>query len=56
MIRYVTLGANDLEQAGRFYDAVLAPIGYVRLSTKEGEIGYGPRPSGTPSRGPSFSS
>ena len=46
MIRYVTLGANDLQQAGRFYDAVLAPIGYVRLSTKDGEIGYGARPVG----------
>ena len=46
MIRYVTLGADDLEAAGRFYDAVLAPLGYVRLSTQDGEIGYGPRPVG----------
>jgi catechol 2,3-dioxygenase-like lactoylglutathione lyase family enzyme len=46
MLRYVTLGADDLEAAGRFYDAVLAPLGYVRLSTRDGELGYGPPPVG----------
>lgn len=41
MLAYVTLGTNDLEAAGRFYDAALAPLGYVRLATKAREIGYG---------------
>lgn len=41
MLTYVTLGSNDLEASGRFYDAVLAPLGYVRLATKAHEIGYG---------------
>ena len=41
MICYLTLGTNQLEAAGRFYDAVLAPLGYVRLRTLATEIGYG---------------
>ncbi|MFO1150902.1 MAG: VOC family protein [Alsobacter sp.] len=43
MIRYVTLGADDLAAAARFYDAALAPLGLVRLVTRDGEIGYGRR-------------
>lgn len=42
MLRYVTLGADDLAAATRFYDAVLAPLGYVRQITTEVELGYGP--------------
>jgi len=35
MIGYVTLGTNDLERAGKFYDALLAELGGKRvLSTK----------------------
>jgi catechol 2,3-dioxygenase-like lactoylglutathione lyase family enzyme len=49
MLAYVTLGTNDLDRAGTFYDAVLAPLGIVRRSASEGEIGYGPDPA--PSRG-----
>lgn len=30
MLGYVTIGANDLEQSGRFYDALLLPLGYER--------------------------
>jgi catechol 2,3-dioxygenase-like lactoylglutathione lyase family enzyme len=43
MIRYVTLGADDLDAAARFYDAALAPLGLVRLVTRDNEIGYGRR-------------
>jgi catechol 2,3-dioxygenase-like lactoylglutathione lyase family enzyme len=43
MIRYVTLGADDLAAAGRFYDTALAPLGLVRLVTRDDEIGYGRR-------------
>jgi catechol 2,3-dioxygenase-like lactoylglutathione lyase family enzyme len=42
MICYLTLGTNQLDAAGRFYDAVLAPLGYVRLRTLATEVGYGP--------------
>lgn len=42
MLRYVTLGADDLGAAARFYDAALAPLGYVRQVTTEVELGYGP--------------
>lgn len=30
MFSHVTIGSNDLERAGQFYDAVLAPIGLRR--------------------------
>ncbi|EEW25678.1 VOC family protein [Rhodobacter ferrooxidans] len=42
MIRYITLGTNDLPRAIRFYDAALAPLGLCRLVTEAGEAGYGP--------------
>jgi hypothetical protein len=42
MIRYVTLGADDLVRAGFFYDAALEPLGYIRQITTEVELGYGP--------------
>ncbi|MBL8573094.1 MAG: VOC family protein [Hyphomicrobiaceae bacterium] len=41
MLRYVTLGSNDLARSARFYDAALAPLGYCRLVTTDREIGYG---------------
>ena len=43
MLSYVNLGTHDLDRAGRFYDAALAPLGYVRLKTVPREIGYGPK-------------
>lgn len=42
MIRYITLGTNDLDRSARFYDATLAPLGIVRLRTVASEVGYGP--------------
>ena len=41
MLSYVNLGTRDLERAARFYDATLAPLGYVRLATVPRELGYG---------------
>lgn len=32
MFSHVTVGARDLERAGRFYDATLAPLGLKRRS------------------------
>ena len=41
MLLYTTVGTNDLERAGRFYDAILPLIGYGRQKEAQGEIGYG---------------
>ncbi|MEI2297898.1 VOC family protein [Ensifer sp. MJa1] len=41
MLLYVTVGTNDLERAGQFYDAVLPTLGYHRQREDETEIGYG---------------
>jgi catechol 2,3-dioxygenase-like lactoylglutathione lyase family enzyme len=38
---YITLGTNDVDRAGRFYDAALAPLGFVRRATEPTEVGYG---------------
>lgn len=35
MIGYATIGANDLERATKFYDAVLAPLGGKRAFANE---------------------
>jgi len=40
MLLYVTIGTNDIYRAGRFYDAVLADLGYRRQRDSEEEIGY----------------
>ena len=41
MIGYVTIGANDPEVSGKFYDAVLGAIGSERKFADGGWIGYG---------------
>jgi catechol 2,3-dioxygenase-like lactoylglutathione lyase family enzyme len=52
MLHHLSLGAHDIERAARFYDAVLAPLGYVRVWSdlrpgEEGQaVGYGPSGSG----------
>jgi catechol 2,3-dioxygenase-like lactoylglutathione lyase family enzyme len=42
MIGYVTIGAQDSEASGRFYDAVLGACGNERKFADGGWIGYGP--------------
>lgn len=42
MLGHLSIGVRDLAAATRFYDAVLAPIGWVRLWTGETGLGYGP--------------
>ena len=52
MLHHLSLGARDIERAVRFYDAALAPLGYVRVWSdlrpgEEGQaVGYGPPSSG----------
>lgn len=41
MIDHVSIAVRDLAACGRFYDAVLPTIGYARLVTRTGTIGYG---------------
>ena len=48
MISHLSLGSSDLATSGRFYDAVLAPLGYrPSQGTKAGELAYGPPGSAT---------
>jgi catechol 2,3-dioxygenase-like lactoylglutathione lyase family enzyme len=39
---HVSVGVADLERATAFYDACLAPLGYVRLWRSARAVGYGP--------------
>jgi catechol 2,3-dioxygenase-like lactoylglutathione lyase family enzyme len=41
MIDHLSIGVRDVARAKRFYDAVLAPLGYKCLSASEGSLGYG---------------
>jgi catechol 2,3-dioxygenase-like lactoylglutathione lyase family enzyme len=41
MIGYVTIGMNDAQKSGRFYDAVFGAIGNERKFNEGGWIGYG---------------
>ncbi len=41
MLHHLSLGVRDLDVAGRFYDAVLAALGYRRVFEDETAIGYG---------------
>lgn len=40
MLLYTTVGSNDLSRAGRFYDRVMATLGFRREREDETEIGY----------------
>lgn len=42
MIDHLSIGVSDLQRSIRFYDAVLAPLGYERLWKIEKGAGYGP--------------
>jgi catechol 2,3-dioxygenase-like lactoylglutathione lyase family enzyme len=41
MLGHLSFGVADLPRAIRFYDAALAPLGYVRVWTIERQAGYG---------------
>ena len=42
MLGHLSIGVRDIERAGRFYDAVMAPVGWVRLWSEATGVGYGP--------------
>ncbi|MBS0558831.1 MAG: VOC family protein [Proteobacteria bacterium] len=41
MIDHLSIGVRDMQRARKFYDAVLAPLGYRCLSPGEESAGYG---------------
>ncbi|UJA20664.1 VOC family protein [Thermoleophilia bacterium SCSIO 60948] len=41
MIHHVSFEVSSLETGGRFYDALLGPLGWRRLSERGRSIGYG---------------
>jgi catechol 2,3-dioxygenase-like lactoylglutathione lyase family enzyme len=43
MIDHVSIGVRDLDRARRFYEGVLAPLGFVPLRENPGTVGYGKR-------------
>ena len=43
MFDHLSLGVDDLDRAAAFYDAALAPLGYVRLSQNARSVCYGPQ-------------
>jgi catechol 2,3-dioxygenase-like lactoylglutathione lyase family enzyme len=42
VLDHLSLGVRELERALRFYDAILAPLGAVRVWTRPAAAGYGP--------------
>jgi catechol 2,3-dioxygenase-like lactoylglutathione lyase family enzyme len=46
MINYITLGTNNLDRAGKFYDELLAIVGGKRALTTDRSVGWvGPKGS-----------
>ena len=41
MIDHVSIAVRDLARCGRFYEALLAPLGYRRMVERPGTIGFG---------------
>src|SRR5262245_13025922 len=41
MLGHLSFGVADLARAMAFYDAALAPLGYLRVWTSETQAGYG---------------
>lgn len=41
MLDHVSIGTRDLSRAQAFYDSILKPLGYRRLSTDASSLGYG---------------
>jgi catechol 2,3-dioxygenase-like lactoylglutathione lyase family enzyme/ketosteroid isomerase-like protein len=41
MLDHISIGVSDIVRTRTFYDAALAPLGYMRLSEGEGSLGYG---------------
>lgn len=46
MFDHVSIGVADISRARAFYDEVLKPLGYARLSDGETSLGYGDKEVG----------
>ncbi|MEQ8817016.1 MAG: VOC family protein [Thalassobaculum sp.] len=42
MLGHLSFGVHDLVRAAAFYDAILAPLGFVRVWTSPHAVGFGP--------------
>ena len=43
MIDHVSVAVRDLASAARFYEAVLAPLGFAKLEERAATVGFGKR-------------
>ena len=43
MIDHLSIPVGDLAAGARFYEAILAPLGYARLVERENSVGFGKR-------------
>jgi catechol 2,3-dioxygenase-like lactoylglutathione lyase family enzyme len=43
MIDHISIGAHDLVEMARFYEAVLNTLGYTKLQVQPGAVGFGKR-------------
>jgi len=41
LIHYVTVNVSDLDRSARFYDSILAPLGWRRHEDKDDVVGWG---------------
>lgn len=41
MIDHISVGVSDFAASTRFYDAVLTPLGYVKMHEREKTVGWG---------------
>jgi catechol 2,3-dioxygenase-like lactoylglutathione lyase family enzyme len=46
MLGHISFGVSDLDRAVAFYDAVLVPLGLIRVWTTQDAAGYGPKGRG----------
>lgn len=46
MLGHLSFGVEDLERAARFYDHILAPLGFERVWSNERGAGFGERGGG----------
>ena len=47
MIGYITIGTNDLDRSGKFYDDLFSEIGAARVMTDDRMLGWGSAPGET---------